>query len=101
MANTKLTTQQKLDLKTGLAGALAQNIKVVNLDDKTTIAYKVMGNTVEFALSVMSPDEKKFRAKVGQYWAIYKFMDNQTVKMDKFDFAVMCEFVWDAYPFSE
>jgi len=97
-ANTKLDAFQKAELKTMRVGAVQYGVKVVNLDNKTTIAYKALGNTVEFALSVMAPTEKKFRPKVGEFWALQKFFDSQIVKMAKPDFIVMCEFVWDAYP---
>lgn len=94
-ANTKLTDFQKTELKEYREFSPAT---ILNLDNKTTMAYQVRGNTVEFALSVMAPTEKKFRRKVGEYFAYDKFTDNQTVKMDKFDFMAMCEAVWDAYP---
>lgn len=98
MANTKLTDSQKQELKQFGIHAEMENIQTINLDDKTVMAYKVLGNTVGFALSVMAPTETKFRAKVGRYYALQRFFDNQTVKMGISDFMEMCEFVWDAYP---
>ena len=94
-ANTKLTAEQKAELKTMRVGAMQYGVTVVNLDNKTTIAYKVLGNTVEFALSVMAPTEKKFRPKVGEYFALSKFLDSQIVRMDKFDFKNMVECVYE------
>ena len=94
-ANTKLGDFEKELLK-HLKDEMF-DVKVVNLDNKTTMAYLPRGNTVEFALSVMAPTEKKFRRKVGEYWALTKFENGQTVKMDKDDFMQMTEMVWDAY----
>jgi hypothetical protein len=94
-ANTKLSGFEKdilADLRVSMEG-----VQVVNLDNKTTIAFKPLGNTVEFTLSVMAPTEKKFRRKVGEYWARTKFETGQTVKMDKTNFVHMCEYCWDAY----
>lgn len=99
MANTKLTDYQKAQLAGLAMDAENMGIQVLNLDDKSTIAYKLRGNTVEFAMSVMSPDEKKFRRKVGKYLALRKFFLGNTVCMAVFDFELMCETVWDAYPF--
>jgi len=94
-ANTKLDKDQKEQLATFREFSPA---KIVNLDNKTTMAYQVHGNTVEFALSVMAPTEKKFRRKVGEYFAYDKFNDDQTVTMAVNDFKVMCEAVYNAYP---
>ena len=60
---------------------------------ETTIAFwdKPNCNTVEFALSVMSPDEVKFRRKVGEFWAMDRFDAGQTVKMKRVDFYEMME----------
>jgi hypothetical protein len=91
-ANTKLDTFEKRilkQLKIDLAG-----VDVMIMDGKTTMAFKPLGNTVEFALSVMAPTEKKFRRKVGEYWALIKFENGQTVKMAVEDFNVMTDSVW-------
>jgi hypothetical protein len=86
-ANTKLTTNQKLHL----AEMKRNNPDVTLVDNmQTTVAYRELGNTVEFALSVMSDNEKKFRRKVGEYHAMYRFsyLEN-TVKMARDDFFYM------------
>ena len=95
-ANTKLSVHQKEILKE--LKEILKGVQVLKLDDKTTIAFKPLDNTVEFALSVMAPTEKKFRRKVGKFYALQKFYDAQTVKMDKEDFMRMTEWVWDIYP---
>lgn len=97
MANTKLTDFQKQSLRGLKMDAKGDGINILALDNKTTIAYKVMGNTVQFALAVKSDDEIKFRRKVGEYNAITRFYDGQTVAMAKVNFELMCEYVFDAY----
>lgn len=95
-ANTKLNTWEKENLK-GMR--LEQTgAQVLNLDNCTTMVFQDMGNTVKFALSVMAPTEKKFRPKVGEYFARMRFGSDQTVAISHTDFAVMCECVWGAYP---
>lgn len=90
-ANTKLDSQEKAHLKEMKANN--PNVVLVN-NGKTTIAYKDLGNTVEFALSVSAPTEKKFRRKVGEYNAMYRFdYLNTTVKMARDDFFYMLNVV--------
>jgi hypothetical protein len=84
-SNSKLTADQKEFRKVLLdefAGAIVEN-------GKTTIAFLNRGNTVEFALAVMSDNEKKFRTKVGEYHALSNFDNGLTVKMNKYDFYTM------------
>jgi hypothetical protein len=96
-SNTKLTPQQKIARKTYLYTAGAMDIQVLN-NGETTIAFRPMGNTVEFSLSVMGPDERKFRRKVGEYYALLRFFHSgETVKMKQEDFEVMCEEVFEFY----
>ena len=82
-SNTKLSGFQKDALK-----ALRDNQKNVKIvvNWQTTIAYREFPNTVEFSLSVSSPDEKKFRAKVGEYMARNRMSGGETVKMSTGDF---------------
>ena len=53
---------------------------------KTTIAFKHVGDLVEFATAICADNEKKNRPKVGKYWAITRFDNGQTVKMPFFQF---------------
>ena len=70
---------------------------VVN-DGVTTIAYlQVSANLVEFATSICSPDEQKFRRKVGEFYALERFEVGYTVKMRLFEFRAM---MYDVYGFS-
>jgi hypothetical protein len=93
-SNTKLLDFQKFDLE--VLRALQKDVKIVN-NGKTTIAYRVLPNTVEFSLSVASPDEKKFRAKVGEFCARSRMDSGETVKMRKADFYLMMEVVCNTY----
>lgn len=86
LSNTKLG---KFD-KEILRAMKDENPKITLSNNmETTIAFKESINTVEFALSVMSPNEKKFRRKVGEYWAMIRFNEGVTVKMAKHDFYVL------------
>lgn len=96
MSNTKLNPFQKGMLK-GLREMQSGAVEICNLDNQTVIAWRDRGNTVEFALSVMSPDEKKFRPKVGEFYARTRFDNGETVKMLREDFECMCETVFDCY----
>lgn len=93
-SNTKLLEFQKELLEE--MRETQKDVKTVT-DGKTTIAYREFPNTVEFALAVSSPDEKKFRAKVGEYHARRRLDDFESVKMAKNDFYTMMEAVFDAY----
>lgn len=93
-SNTKLTTNQK-DTLTSLKGS-NMGVTLVN-NEQTTIAYKELGNTVEFSLSVMSDNEKKFRRKVGEFHALMRFYVSQTVSMGYADFHTMMRCVFGLY----
>ena len=94
MANSKLDSYDR---------ELLNNIKCENPalmfhnNEETTIVFKDRANynTIEFALSVMSPYEKKFRRKVGEFYAADRFLLGQTVKMKRSDFFTMLENLYD------
>lgn len=96
-SNSKLTPDQKFILKN--MKMKAQNMGIKLLDNgKTTIAYKELGNTVKFSVSVTSPDEKKYRSKVGQFYALERIMNhNQYVTMNKDNFYYMLNLVFGIY----
>lgn len=98
-SNSKLTPEQKTDLILIAKQAEIRDIRTLNLNGQTTMAYKDCGATVKFSLSVMAPDEKKFRAKVGKYHALTRFFNGEAVVMNHSDFETMCEFLWGVYPF--
>ena len=58
---------------------------------KTTIAFKHVGDNVEFSTAICADNEKKNRPKVGKYWALVRFENNQTVKLPFFQFDNMLE----------
>lgn len=87
-SNTKLTPDQKEERKLLLKSM--PNVTLVN-NAETTFAYQEKGNTVELSLSVKSDNEKKFRSKVGEYHALRRWYDGQTVKMKTTDFFDMLD----------
>ena len=91
-SNTKLSDFERQTLRD--LRLEQKGVKVVN-NGETTIAYREFPNTVEFSLSVANRDEKKFRAKVGEYYARIRMEYNETVKMDKHDFQSMMEYAFD------
>ena len=94
-SNTKLTPEQKLELANMQAHAELHDITTAFLDNVTTMVFKDCGNTVHFAMAVKSEDEKKFRPNVGEYLALDKFMAGHYVVMQRDDFAIMLDCVWD------
>jgi len=92
-SNTKLTPNQKSMLKDIKADAKIKGIKWAN-NGETTIAYKYMGNTARFSMAVKSPNESKFRRKVGEFKAITRLTwDGEYTIMDKLDFDYMVKSV--------
>ena len=81
-SNTKLTAVEKDVLKDMKADANFDGIKLVS-NVETTIAYLVLGNSVEFATASASPDELKFRRKVGEFHALQRFYYNHTGKVGR------------------
>lgn len=81
-SNTKLTAHQKELFKGMKADANIDGIKLVN-NGETTIAYIVRGNSVEFATASASPDEQKFRRKVGEFHALVRFYNDRTGKVGR------------------
>jgi hypothetical protein len=63
---------------------------------KTTIAFKHVGDNVEFATAIRADNEKKNRPNVGKYFALNRFENGQTVKMPFVQFDNMVESAfWD------
>lgn len=93
-SNTKLSAFEKIALENMRLNQ--KDVKIV-VNWQTTIAYREFPRTVEFSLSVSSPDEKKFRAKVGEFNARFRLENFESVKMRKVDFYVMMEMVYDTY----
>ena len=87
-SNTKLTVDQKTELKIMRINAKQEGLTITN-NGQTTIAYKVKGNTVRFSTSVKSMDETKFRRKVGEFHALMRSMYNNYAVLNTTDFANM------------
>ncbi len=77
-SNSKLTATQKNTLKTCQRANPDVRFAIMG---QTTIAFKHVGNLVEFATAICADNEKKNRPKVGKYYALARFMSDQTVKM--------------------
>ena len=87
-SNSKLNSGEKQalrEMKTDFP-----KVKLAN-NGVTTIAFVESIDTVEFSLAVASKVELRFRRKVGEYLALTRYLEDKTVKMDKFDFYDMLE----------
>ena len=87
-SNTKLSKFEKSLLKD--YRKMLPDVKFAIMG-KTTIAFKHVGDNVEFATAICADNEKKNRPKVGKYFAIVRFENRQTVKMPFFQFDNMLE----------
>ena len=74
-SNSKLCAEQKEILKGMKADFTGEIFSFPEVGLTIAIEHKGL-NTSRVAMSVMSPDEKKFRRKVGEYYALSKFMYN-------------------------
>jgi hypothetical protein len=90
-SNTKLSGFEKKVL--AAMREEQKDVKIVN-DGITTVAYLKFPNTVEFSTSVSSPEEKKFRAKVGEFYARNRMDSGETVKMTAEDFDGMLTYIF-------
>ena len=89
-SNSKLTPEQNAERKDLKFAAKDQKVQLAH-NGQSTVAFQRKGNTVEFALSVASPDETKFRRKVGEFYALLQFFNNQTIKINAWDFDCMLD----------
>lgn len=87
-SNSKLTKFEKSLLKD--ACKILPDVQFATMG-KTTIAFKHVGDNVEFSTAICADNEKKNRPKVGKYWAIVRFENRQTVKMPFTQFDNMLE----------
>lgn len=84
-SNTKLNAEQKSIRKDLKFEAKSRGWTIAE-NGVTTLVYADKGNTMEFSISVTSPEESKFRHKVGEFYALCRFSDGKTVKMLVGDF---------------
>ena len=89
-SNSKLSAHQKTALRAMRLDA--KGITVVTDNFRTVIAYQDAGNgLVKFSASVMSPDENKFRFKVGEYHARRRMYDGESAILPCAFFENMCD----------
>lgn len=92
LSNTKLTKDQKEQLKDMLVDF--PHVQFATNMDNLVCAYFQDGNVVRFAFSVKSPNEKKFRLKVGKLNAMQKVLpewDNESTILPEMDFFDMLQ----------
>lgn len=83
-SNSKLTKAQKAYLKVMAEFNPQIQFEIVG---ELTIAFKVLGDNVEFATAIRANNEKKHRPNVGKYVALTRFENGETVKVpfDRFE----------------
>ena len=80
ISNSKLTPKEKSALK-ALRAALA-DVAVAHFPAwGLTLAYRSSGSCMEFSTACCSPSEKKYRKKVGAWFALDRFDAHETSKM--------------------
>jgi len=72
-SNSKLTPDQKADRKALLANLPINSTMATSVCGVTILAVPD-GNVTRFYSSVSSPDEVKIRRKVGEYWALERWL---------------------------
>lgn len=88
LSNTRLTEAEKFELRD--LREMQEDMIVVHNGYDTVIVAKNTGNVVKFATAVKSPDEKKFRRKVGEYLARMHFENSETVQFSVGEFNEFC-----------
>ena len=81
--NTKLNADQKSTLKALLNAYKVSTGFGIMHDFRTTVVFRESGDFVEFTTSTMGKSEKKFKRKVGQYYALCRLDEGFTVKLPK------------------
>ncbi len=81
VSNSKLTPMQNDDRKDMKAGAKRDGVQVFHFTNfGYTLAVRQMGaNNVAVAVACMAENEQKYRRKVGEYYALSRWFDAQTV----------------------
>ena len=87
-SNSKLAKSQKDFFKSLKLRMPGVNFAIMG---RTTIAFKHVGDNVEFATAICADNEKKNRNKVGKYHAIIRFGYGLTVKFPNYQFETMIE----------
>lgn len=74
-SNTKLSHIDKADLKVFKEG-MTKNMAFGQCG-RVTVLVQITGNVVRFSTAVASPDEQKFRRKVGQFHAAARWHNDE------------------------
>lgn len=88
VSNSKLTPAEKMILRDYRE---TQPGTVMYRNMTTTIVAKFNSQLVRFATSVRSPDEKKFRNKVGEFHARTRFEHGEVSILTRYDFDMLVE----------
>jgi hypothetical protein len=78
-SNTKLNSAQKEILR-DFKAEMPKNM-AFGQSGRVTVLAQITGNVVKFSTAVASPDEKKIRRKVGQYYAAGRWDSDQFAVM--------------------
>lgn len=87
MGNTKLTKDEKTTFKAMKADY--PHVKFADNGENLVCAYFEQGSNIRFAFAVTSPEELKFRRKVGQYLAMQRVLpdwDNESTILPEDNF---------------
>jgi hypothetical protein len=82
-SNSKLLTSEKADLK-DFKKSMPKNM-AFEQSGPVTVLVRVMTNCVHVSTALASPNEKKVRAKVGQYRAAERMFENIYVSLPRPD----------------
>lgn len=90
-SNTKLDFEQKEILRdmrneAGKLGVVIEHFPEVGV----TIASLNKGNTARVATAIMSDDERKYRKKVGEYYALSRLLYEDRFIVVRADFDAYC-----------
>lgn len=83
MSNSKLTPEQKIERKQLIEQIMRDNGEIYQNEGtgETMVAVPEFTGSRMYhvSFSFMSPDEVKFRRKVGEYWALYRYWVGESV----------------------
>lgn len=82
-SNSKLTPQQKQTLLSMRRDFVREGGTLASLAPMTVACMPTGTNTAEISTAIASPNEKKFRRKVGEYHALMRYYDGRTVSVPK------------------
>lgn len=86
-SNTKLTQEQEFARKEMLLDLPAGSV-MARTEGGHTILVVPRGNTVQVSTSICSEDENKWRRKVGEYHALNRWYNGESIPMPAHDFSI-------------